>query len=80
MFRYIHGGKKQKTSDKREIMMKLNTFFKLLYQISAHLVEEQNEVDGERHEQSQESQVVEVSGQIILKTELCLVPEVISSV
>ncbi len=55
-------------------MMKLNTALTLLYQISAHLVEQQNEVDGERHKQSQEPQVVEVSGQIILETQVCLVP------
>ncbi len=51
-------------------MMTLNTALTLLYQISAHLVEQQNEVDGERHKQSQESQVVEVSGQIILETQV----------
>ncbi len=52
------------------MMMTLNTALTLLYQISAHLVEQQNEVDGERHKQSQESQVVEVSGQIILETQV----------
>lgn len=33
-----------------------------------HLVEEQNEVDGKSHKQSQKTQVVKVSSQIILQT------------
>ena len=32
-----------------------------------HLVEEQNEVDGETHEQSEEPQVVEVPSQDVLE-------------
>lgn len=33
----------------------------------SYLVEQKNEVDGEAHKQSQETQVVEVSGQVVLK-------------
>lgn len=32
-----------------------------------HLVEEQNEVEGEGQEESQEAQVVEVSGEVVLE-------------
>ena len=37
----------------------------LLY-LLIYLVEEQNEIDGETHKQSQETQVVEVTSQVVL--------------
>lgn len=36
----------------------------------SYLVEEKNEVDGKTHKQSQETQVVEVASQVVLKRKL----------
>lgn len=42
---------------------------------AGYLVEQQNEVDGKAHKQSQETEVVEVTSQVILQTKTKLKPD-----